>query len=483
MPSFDPRIQIYQSMAPFEAQFSSLHVAPPAYYTKNSVIVLNVGGTVFHTSPSALKKADPGSILAGLLVDSLSAQKQEEPFFDRDPDLFAVLLSILRTSKLPSKKSHSFSIDDIASEARFFGAEGAVRSAVAPPTLDGLDMSLKEMIVPNGRDKPSALSAGNDGSLLVAHGSKISVYDWALRKQRTVLTRLNCIDTLHRVSSSIAVVGAVDFAGLDVYDLGQGGRRECIEWKILEAPEIRLHDPTVQAVASSPEKGLLFASFESSRKNANTIMLIDTESFQPVAELGRQLGGAADLEAATKLEWIGGQGLLLASSVSGGASGYRGQIKLWDIRSKNAVWEFRESSSGPSVKQQELQTDCFADVIANEELCGIFKVGVRSGSVFMADLRQLNVAEPWVCLEDLSLRPGGAQNRLLGCGRQVFCSRGADLEVWSEVSLKENRSALRRSFVGKQGGERITSMVTGGNRMFLARKDMQGIEIWESTKL
>jgi len=202
-----------------------------------------------------------------------------------------------------------------------------------------------------------------------------------------------------------------------------------------------------------------------------------------VAELGRQLGGAADLEAATKLEWIGGHGLLLASSVSGGASGYRGQIKLWDIRSKNTVWESRESSSGPSVKQQELQSDCFADVIASEEFCGIFKVGVRSGSVFMADLRQLNVAEPWLCLEDSSPKSGGAQNRLLGCGRQVFCSRGADLEVWSEVGLKENGSAFKGSFVGKQGGERITRMVAGGNRMFLARKDMQGIEIWESTKL
>lgn len=476
-------LNISKSMAPFETQYSPLHVAPPPYYTKSSVIVLNVGGTVFHTSPSALKKADPGSILAGLLVDSLSLKKQEQPFFDRDPDLFAVLLSILRTSKLPSNKSHSFSIDDIVSEACFFGVDGALRSAMAPPPLDGLDMSRKSVIIPNGRDCPSALSAGNDGSLLVANGSRISVYDWALRKQTTVLTHLNCIDTLHRVSSSIAVAGAVDFPGLHVYDLDQRARRECIDWKILEAPEIRLHCPTVQAVTSSAAEGLLFASFESSRKNANTILLIDTESFQPVAELGRQLGGAADLEAATKLEWIGGHGLLLASSVSGGASGYRGQIKLWDIRSKNAVWESRESSSGPSVKQQELQSDCFADVIASEEFCGIFKVGVRSGSVFMADLRQLNVNEPWVCLEDSIPRPGGAQNRLLGCERQVFCSRGADLEVWSKVGLKENGSAFRRSFVGKQGGERITRMVAGGNRMFLARKDMQGIEIWESAKL
>eukprot|EP01018_Ginkgo_biloba_P041056 Gb_07324 [translate_table: standard] len=465
-------------MPPFQIQ-SSMTMAPPPLSkstTVNKTININVGGRIFQTSFESLKHSDAGSLLASVTPYGLP---KEEPFFDRDPELFAVLLSLLRTGRLPSK-SRNFHIDDIIDEASFYGLQTFLRAAMASPKLDGLNLQKTRSLVPNGRDPPSAISAASDGSLLVGHGSKISVYDWALRKESTILTQFNVIDSIHRISPVHAVAGAVDFPGVQVYNTSKGTHEATLLWTA-DPSEIRLYEPTVQAVTSSPN--VVFASFESGRKNANTILLFDKESLRPMGEMGRQVGminSASYSMAATKLEWLSGHNLLLASAVNGGAFGYCGEMRLWDIRSGNYVWEWSESNS------QRDESDCFADVVANEDLHGIFKVNMRPGGIAMADLRQLNVENQWMCLEDSNTRPrgeGGAGNRVLSYGRQVFCSRGGDLEVWCELGLKEREQIFRRNFVGKAGrdGERIRQMVAAGDRLFVSRKEMQGIEVWEST--
>uniref|UniRef100_A0A0D6QUB3 BTB domain-containing protein n=1 Tax=Araucaria cunninghamii TaxID=56994 RepID=A0A0D6QUB3_ARACU len=464
-------------MPPFQGQ-TPLQ-APPSFVQK-AIIAINVGGTVFHTSASALRRADPGSILANLTHSFPAARKHEESpfFFDRDPDLFAALLSILRTSKLPSNNRQFFSVDDLILEAQHYGATAAVKSALASPSLDGLDLVRKSVVASGGRQAPSALSTDGDGSLVFSHGSKISVYDWALRKRSVVLTHFNCIDALTRISPSIAVAGAVDFPGLHVYDLRRKTHRETVRWEA-ESREIRLHDPTVQAAAFSPSNNAIFASFESGRKNAHTIMLIDGGTFRPVMELGRRIGVDADFPA-RKLEWVDTHNILMSSSVNSGPFGYRGEVKLWDVKSHKIVWEWQGSNPGPQhAKNDPLAPDCFADVTVGEEFGAIFKVGARNGGLFMADLRQLDAG--WVALGDSNPGPGGAQNKVLTYGKQVFVSRDGSLEAWCEVGSREQGKILRKNFVGsEQGGERITGMVAGGNRVFVARKGLQGVEVWES---
>ncbi|GLJ42468.1 hypothetical protein SUGI_0880120 [Cryptomeria japonica] len=473
------------SVPQYQGSVTPLH-APPSFAPK-AIIAINVGGTIFQTSAASLCNADKGSILASLLRTPSIPLKVENPaFFDRDPELFAVLLSILRTFKKPASVDDLFSISDLIAEAEYYGVSGALKSAMAAPPLDGLDMKDKSVLLSSGRDFPSAVSADReDGSVIFSHGSKISVYDWALRKNGTLLTQFNCIDTLLKISPSIAVAGAVDFPGLHVYNLD--GKIHCatVQWEI-ESPEVRLYEPTVQAAEFSPSNNVIFSSFESSRKNAHTILLIDVGSFRPMAELGRQIGfGGSESSPATKLEWIDSHNLLMSSNVSSGPFGYRSDVKLWDIRSQKIVWECRESNPGPAIHQanSDSLSDCFADVTVNEQFGSIFKLGVRNGGLFMADLRQLNNSNPWVALGDTIPGVGGAQNRILGYGKQVFVSRGGDIEAWCEVGLREKSKILRKNIVdNKQGSERITRMTAGGNRLFVARKGLQGVEVWDSLR-
>ncbi|XP_059064837.1 BTB/POZ domain-containing protein At5g41330-like [Cryptomeria japonica] len=222
-----------------------------------------------------------------------------------------------------------------------------------------------------------------------------------------------------------------------------------------------------------PSNNVIFSSRESNMKNAHTILLIDVESFRPMAELGCQIGfGGSELSPATKLEWIGSHNLLMSCSVSGGPFGYRSDVKFWDIKSQKIVWECQDSLS-----------DCFADVTVNEQFGSIFKLGVRNGGLFMVDLRHLNNSNSWVALGDTILGVGGAQNRILEYGKQVFISRGGDIEAWCEVDLREKSKILRKNIMdNKQGSERITRMTAGGNKLFVARKGLQGVEVWDSLR-
>lgn len=209
--------------------------------------------------------------------------------------------------------------------------------------------------------------------------------------------------------------------------------------------------------------------------------------FRPVAEIGRSEIFGAELDSgipATKLEWIPDLNLLMASGSHGGPFGLLGNIRLFDVRSSNATWELKE------------KVDCFSDVTVSNSLSAIFKVGVNSGEVFMADLRKLDGENPWVCLgvgrSGSNGKKEGANCKIQSHGRQVFCSRGGDVELWSEVEMGSCKSSedglgervFRRNFMGRvkdMGGCRITQMAFGGNKMVLARKDQQSVEVWQSS--
>ncbi|ERM94987.1 hypothetical protein AMTRI_Chr07g30070 [Amborella trichopoda] len=436
-----------------------------------NIITLNVGGQIFQTSPQTLTLAGPNSLLCTLTTSSLGSI----PFIDRDPDLFSILLTLLRTGTLPSR-AKVLDPEDLIHEAQFYNIEHLLISAITDPSSFYPLNLQKTLILPiNGRDSPSAIATHQDGSVLVSHGSKITAFDWSLRRKTSFLTEFPAIDSLLFLSPSVAAAGASDYSGVKILDINSGLGIKTLNW---DNPIYS----TVQAIGASPE--FLFASFESCRKNSNLIQVFDRESFRPLIDLGHEEKQGVEIGSAipaTKLNWVSSQALLMASGSYSGPFGCVGSIKLWDIRSGSRVAEIKENE------------DCFADVTVNDGIWGLFKVGLVSGEVYMMDLRRLGSSERWVSLgEGCSKvmngngKREGVNSKIVGHGNSVFCSRGENVEVWSEVLMggKEKEGVFRKNVMGRRekvGQSKITQLDFGGNRMVLARKDEQAIEVWQGS--
>ncbi|CAN1178947.1 BTB/POZ domain-containing protein At5g41330 [Linum perenne] len=167
-----------------------------------------------------------------------------------------------------------------------------------------------------------------------------------------ILTQFTAIDSLVVISPSCAAAGATDFSGLQILDMERGFLKETLNWE-----NVTKSRSTVQAIGSSP--GLLLTRFESSRRNSNCIMVYDMETFKPVTEIGHYEIYGANLGSAipaTKLKWVASYNMVMASGLHSGPSGRLGNVKLWDIRSGNVVWELKE------------KVDCFADITVSDSL-------------------------------------------------------------------------------------------------------------------
>ncbi|RWW05336.1 hypothetical protein GW17_00031394 [Ensete ventricosum] len=456
---------------------------PSARAEPGNVVTLNVGGQLFQTTPQTLALAGPDSLLSSL--SSSLPSSSSVPFIDRDPDLFAALLSLLRTGRIPSRTTAALDHDDLLAEARFYALHPLFLSALSSHALFDAFALRRSLLLPlPGRDACSALAPSPfDASLLVAHGGKVSSFDPSLHRRATVLTPLPVVDSLLALGP-LAAAGAADFPGLHLLDLGHPDDpvRHVLRW----CPHPSAPAAAVQAIGSSPE--LLFCSFESCRRNASAILAFDLTTFQPVTDIARREIYGAELDSAipaTKLQWVPGSNLLMAAGSHGGPSGLLGDIRLWDVRSGEAIWELKEKQN------------CFADVTVSDGLSAMFKVGINSGEVFMADMRKLSSEEPWISTGD-GRRPATGKKEGSGCriesyGRHVFCSRGGDVEMWTEVVMGcwrrgedglESERVMRRNLMGgtKDGeGKKINLLGFGGNRMVVARKEEQWVEVWESS--
>ena len=455
-------------------------------------VTISVGGQVFETTLATLQSGGHGSLLARSAAP-LPTQEQQRPqiFFDRDPATFRILLNLLRTRRLPA----SFDKDALIDEASFYGLLRIVNEAMAPDALNGIDLERTTNLLPTGRDFPSALCASADGSLLISHGSKITAFDWALRKLRTTLTEFNTIDSLHRLSDSHVACGSGDLPGLHIYDAVRGVHAKSVIWT--DKNDTRVYNPSVRAIDSNSTT--LFASFENDIRLENTVVLIDRVTLQVAGEVGRQNGNSAHSKVATKLQWLPNTNLLMTAGIHGGTFGWTGYIRLWDMRqSVEPVWELKEPNI-QGVDPRLVERDCFADIAVDEEHAGIFKVNIESGNVAMADMRHLKAEDPWMTLTEvnpnMAVKGKCTNSKLLCYNKQIYCSRGGDLEVWSEVPLAGTQvdlaereyweTSFRRNFVEhrRHGSHDITYLDAGGQRLFVARKEMQGVEVWETRKM
>lgn len=449
-------------------------------------IKLNVGGKLFETTISTMQSGGPDSLLAALS----SRHTQDPVFIDRDPEIFSVLLSLLRSGRIPST-AQRFSKQELADEALYYGIESQLRFAMSPPPLSGIDASLVTTIHPASDGLPSTFTAAaGDGSIWIAHGGQISAYDWNLSHTGTIRTHLDDITSIRRILPDVATVGSNSAAGLHFYDFCSASHLGSTHWT--DSSDPRIYKARVTSIADSSNQ--VFASFDCQHRE-NCILVIDKSTLQIVSEISRQSGSSAKTMVPGKLTWLPDTGVIIGTAVTSGAFGYSGYIRIWDPRANGAViWETSEPGSGRSSRFG----DSFADVDVDVEGSNLFKICSKSGDLAMADLRNLG-DDPWVYLKDknpMMRYTGGAVDSVIHCYRsQVFVGREGALEVWSRVIEKENgidtenvigEELYRRNFVDKlEDSERgiIKKIEGGGNRLFVSREDVEGIEVWESSHL
>ncbi|VFQ71842.1 unnamed protein product [Cuscuta campestris] len=443
-------------------------------------IKLNVGGKLFETTISTLESGGPDSLLF-----ALSNRPYHDPvFIDRDPEIFSALLSLLRTNRLPST-ARRFSNQELIDEAAYYGIETQLQSALAPIRLSGIDASLFTTIRPSTDGIVSDFNAiDSDGSVWVAHGGQISIFDWSLSHSGTVRTHLDYISSIRMVRPDIAAIGSEFDSGLHFYSLANGRRIGSTEWSDPSDP--RIYKGRVNAIADCADS--VYASFEVNHKE-NCILAVDKSTMKVTSELGRQSGNSAKTAVIGKMTFVPEIGVLVGSSISASGFGYSGYVRLWDPRSGQVVWETNEPGSGRSSRFG----DPFADVGVDPDDLTLFKLCSKSGDLAAADLRKLT-DDPWVYLKEKnpSLRcaeNGGGNGFLIHCYRkQVFVGRGGELEVWSRMEEPENgvlcEGMYRRNYVDKAGdSERgiIKKIEGGGDRLFVTREDTEGIEVWQSS--
>lgn len=449
-------------------------------------VKLNVGGKLFETTLSTVRSGGPDSLLA-VLADR-PTHDPNPVFIDRDPEIFSVLLSLLRSNRLPST-ARRFSKQELADEALYYGIESRLKSAMSPPSFSGIDASIVATIRPASDGLPSAFTAvSGDGSVWIAHGGQISSYDWNLITASTIRTHLDDITSIRRIWPEIAAVGSDSAAGLHLYDISSGRHVGSTHWSDPSDPRIY----KAQVTAISDSQSSVFASFDCPHRE-NCVLVIDKSTLQIASELGRQSGSAAKSMVPGKLTWLPERGVLFASAVTSGAFGCSGYIRLWDPRSGEVVWETNEPGSGRSSRFG----DSFADVDVDVDEPTLFKICSKSGDLGMADLRNLG-DDPWVYLKDknpsMTNSCGGGDSVIHCYKKQVFVGREGGLEVWSRVEGRENgvegesggvcEGLYRRNFVDKvKDSDRgiIRKIEGGGNRLFVSRENAEGIEVWESS--
>ncbi|MQM15822.1 hypothetical protein Taro_048774 [Colocasia esculenta] len=124
-------------------------------------VKLNVGGVIFDTTIYTLNYGGPDSLLT-VLSDAPS--HQQPIFIDRDPKVFSILLSLLRTVSLPST-ARCFPMWELAEEALYYGVEPLLQATAALPPLQGFDAASIAAVHPTTDRITTAFSTrAEDGS-------------------------------------------------------------------------------------------------------------------------------------------------------------------------------------------------------------------------------------------------------------------------------------------------------------------------------
>lgn len=265
----------------------------------------------------------------------------------------------------------------------------------------------------------------------------------------------------------------------------------------MDDSDTRVHKSRVTSIADSvgidDDSGMaVFAAAFECRHGENAVLIVDKSTLKVVAEIGRQSGNSAKSTAIKRLRWVPQVGLLVGSAVNWGAFGYSGYVRVWDPRSGEIVWETNEP--GGVVRSSRLG-DTMADIDVDPEGLFLAKVGSKTGDLGVADLRKLG-SDSWVYLEDrnpgLSRDWNAGGSVVVHCYKEnVFVGRDGGLEAWSRVADRavggggeREWGVFRRNYVDKVEDIKrgiISKIEGGGNRLFVRRENVEGIEVWETS--
>ncbi|KAG8089019.1 hypothetical protein GUJ93_ZPchr0011g27181 [Zizania palustris] len=141
-----------------------------------SVVTLNVGSELFQTTAATLSWAGAVSPLASLGPKPASAPH----FLDRDPCLFALLLSFLRRDSLASSAPPSTAL---LSEARHFGVDATLLGSLSPASAFSPLALWPSVLLPlAGRMALSAVVVSpspHSAALFAAHGGVVTRFNAA----------------------------------------------------------------------------------------------------------------------------------------------------------------------------------------------------------------------------------------------------------------------------------------------------------------
>ncbi|KAM3321398.1 BTB/POZ domain-containing protein like [Capsicum chacoense] len=143
--------------------------------TPKDRVELNVGGRIFETTATTLGIAGEKSFFRAMFDENWNLHSDSaitEHFIDRDPDYFAVLLSLLRTGEL-----------------------------YIPPKID------KRLLYREARSA-KIVQASPSGGCCVAHGGVVRVYDWMLEEHPIIHTEHHNVNDVCWVDSESIVVSS-----------------------------------------------------------------------------------------------------------------------------------------------------------------------------------------------------------------------------------------------------------------------------------
>ncbi|KAM3616049.1 uncharacterized protein V6R79_011359 [Siganus canaliculatus] len=178
-------------------------IQSPAAAPPSPVVQLNVGGHVFSTSLSTLRK-HPESRLAELFSGQvkLHADPQGRRFIDRDGSHFGAVLEFLRSEALPTKHIH-----EVHREALYYNIRPLIKRLEESPQLFGELVGRQQFLsrVPHYRENIEVLIRIARAEAIAARHSTIMIC--VLRTDEDLGFYDNAINSLEAEKESVVTFG------------------------------------------------------------------------------------------------------------------------------------------------------------------------------------------------------------------------------------------------------------------------------------
>ncbi|GKV03311.1 hypothetical protein SLEP1_g15636 [Rubroshorea leprosula] len=429
-------------------------------------IKFNVGGRIFETTATTLGNAGRDSFFGALFDDNwnlLRANNNQEFFIDRNPDCFAILLDLLRTSDLhiPSNVPERL----LYREAAFYGLSDHVRSAKWGP-FDGNRLSLCRSVTGRAPGDGTAIRAGPDGGCAVAHGSMVHVFDWMLEEHPPInldyqrVNDIGWVNTDGIVISACERLGTAD-GGMGLFTSSTGELR--YKFNVVHDNQVKSY--AAGALSFSPDYKI-FSSCKG-RSNEYGVGVWDQVTGKQIDFFYESPGWS--LGDADKLQWLDRRNCLLVATLFPRKDNC--YISMLDFREKRMVWSWSDIEAPVTVDEKRVR-----DAIAMEEsnsICvvneyedlGFIDLRMSGGSVRWSSRSRLNKGKmpDESCYPKLALHEGQLFSSMNDC-ISVFC--GPDCVLTSR---------LRRSHGGS-----ICDFSIGGDRLFALLSEENVFDIWET---